>query len=93
MKALCKRYVIFPDDWCKLISIVVTQGIIDAYIEKEDYIILVDYKTDRKKSEQELIEKYSLQLSYYTEALEAALQKRVAKKYIWSCRLNKALEL
>ena len=54
---------------------------------------MVDYKTDRKKSEQELIEKYSLQLSYYTEALEAALQKRVAKKYIWSCRLNKALEL
>lgn len=72
---------------------VLIQGIIDAYIEKEDYIILVDYKTDRKKSEQELIEKYSLQLSYYTEALEAALQKRVAKKYIWSCRLNKALEL
>ena len=44
-------------------------------IEKDDNIILVDYKTDRKKSEQELIEKYSLQLSYYTEALEAALHQ------------------
>ncbi|WP_276981400.1 UvrD-helicase domain-containing protein [Johnsonella ignava] len=72
---------------------VLIQGIIDAYIEQSDSVILVDYKTDRVDSQEELIERYSFQLEYYQKAIEAALQKKVEKKYIWSCRLNKKIEL
>lgn len=64
---------------------VLVQGIIDLYyINKNDELILVDYKTDRVKSEDELIEKYKVQLDLYKRALEKSLQKEVSKVYIYS---------
>ena len=48
---------------------ILLQGIIDAYFEEEDGLILVDYKTDyvEQGREQELIEKYRIQLIYYAD--------------------------
>ena len=40
------------------------------YINKENNIILVDYKTDFVKDENELIKKYKKQLEIYKKALE-----------------------
>ena len=75
---------------------ILVQGIIDLYyINKNDEVILVDYKTDyvEKDNEQTLIEKYKKQLELYKKALERSLEKKVAHTYIYSVYLNKSLEL
>lgn len=71
---------------------ILVQGIIDLYyIDKEDNIILVDYKTDYVKDESELVKKYEKQLNIYKRALETALGKKVYKTYIYSLYLNKEI--
>ena len=70
---------------------ILIQGIIDAYIEYEDEIILIDYKTDRVRKEDTLITRYSIQLDYYARALSMMKQKKVAEKIIWSFALNKSI--
>ena len=70
---------------------ILIQGIIDAYIEYEDRIILIDYKTDRVRKEDTLIKRYSIQLDYYAKALSMMKQKKVTEKIIWSFALNKSI--
>lgn len=75
---------------------VLVQGIIDLYyIDKDNNLILLDYKTDyvEKGKEYELIEKYKTQLELYKQALEQALHKKVDKTYIYSVYLGKEIEL
>lgn len=75
---------------------VLVQGIIDLYyIDKDNNLILLDYKTDyvEKGKEYELIEKYKTQLELYKQALEQALYKKVDKTYIYSVYLGKEIEL
>lgn len=71
---------------------VLVQGIIDLYyINKQENIILVDYKTDYVQNENELIEKYKSQLELYKRALEGALKKQVEKVIIYSTYLQKEI--
>ncbi len=73
---------------------ILVQGIIDLYyITNEDEIILVDYKTDYVKNEEELIEKYKIQLEIYRKALEESLNKKIKETYIYSIYLNKAIKI
>ncbi|MCI8273423.1 MAG: helicase-exonuclease AddAB subunit AddA [Clostridia bacterium] len=75
---------------------VLVQGVIDLYyIDKEDNLILVDYKTDyvENRDEQNLINKYRTQLELYKRALEGALSKKVSKMYIYSTYLEKEILL
>ena len=75
---------------------ILVQGIIDLYyIDKNDKLILLDYKTDyvEKGKEDELVEKYKVQLDLYAEALEQSLQRKVEKKYIYSLYLGKEIEI
>lgn len=74
---------------------ILVQGVIDLYyIDENDNIILVDYKTDYvKQDEQELVDKYKKQLQIYKSALEEALQKEVYKTYIYSIYLGKSIEV
>ena len=75
---------------------ILVQGIIDLYyIDKDDKIVLVDYKTDyvERGNEQSLINKYEVQLNLYKEALEKALNKKVDKVIIYSIWLQKELEI
>lgn len=74
---------------------VLVQGIIDLYyVNSNDEVILVDYKTDwvEEGQEKSLVEKYARQLEIYSSALEKSLEKKVSKKYIYSVRLNKMIE-
>ena len=74
---------------------ILVQGIIDLYyINKNNELILVDYKTDyiNKNEENQLITKYKKQLEIYQDALENALKRKVYKKYIYSTCLNKEIE-
>ncbi len=73
---------------------ILVQGIIDLYyINKENNIILVDYKTDFVKDENELIKKYKKQLEIYKKALEESLEKSVYKVLIYSTHLQRTVEL
>jgi len=72
---------------------VLIQGIIDAYFEEGDGIVLVDYKTDHVSSGEELKDRYGIQLKYYARALEMMKKKPVREKIIWSFALKKAISL
>lgn len=72
-------------------ELVLIQGIIDAYVEEEDGLILVDYKTDRVEQGQELIERYQVQMNYYVRALEQLTGKRVKEAVIYSLHLQKEI--
>lgn len=73
---------------------ILVQGIIDLYyIDENDNLILVDYKTDFVKNEQELINEYKVQLEIYKKALSEALKKDVKEVYIYSIYLNKAIKM
>lgn len=74
---------------------ILIQGIIDLYyINENDEIVLVDYKTDyvEKGKEQELIEKYKKQLELYCKAIEEASKKQVSRIYIYSVYLGREIE-
>ncbi len=72
---------------------ILVQGIIDAYFEEEDGLVLVDYKTDKiqKGQEKELVEKYKVQMQYYKKALEMITDREVKEIYIYSTGLGKAV--
>lgn len=74
---------------------ILVQGIIDLYyINSNNELVLLDYKTDYiEKDEKELIQKYSNQLKLYKKALESALNKKVDKIYIYSTYLGKEIEI
>ncbi len=74
---------------------VMIQGIIDAYIDTGDTIILVDYKTDRvkKDAEEELKARYHVQLDLYAKALETMTCKKVSEKVIYSVAAGKDIIL
>lgn len=70
------------------------QGIMDLYfVDKNDQLILVDYKTDFVKNENELKEKYFRQLEIYKKALETSLNRNVDEVYIYSTYQNKLIIL
>ena len=70
------------------------QGVIDLYyINENDDVILVDFKTDNLENEKDFIERYKLQLDIYKEALEKLLKKRVVKQIIYSFKLGKEINI
>lgn len=72
---------------------VLIQGIIDAFFEEEDGLVVADYKTDRVDRADELVRRYRVQLSYYAQALERLTGKRVKEKIIYSFALEKEILL
>lgn len=69
---------------------ILVQGIIDAFWEEADGLVLVDYKTDHVKEGQELIDRYQRQMHYYSQALERAYGKKVKECYLYSFALGKS---
>lgn len=73
---------------------ILVQGIIDLYyINQVGELVLVDYKTDYVQNEQELVEKYRVQLDIYKKALEQVYQRNVDRVYIYSTHLGKEIEI
>ena len=75
---------------------VLAQGIIDLYyINKDDKLVLLDYKTDFVKDGEEevLIKRHTPQLLLYKEALQSALNRKVDKIYIYSTVLGRKIEI
>ena len=73
---------------------VLIQGVIDLYfIDENDNLILVDYKTDKNVDAEILKERYANQLNMYEIALEKTLKRKVYRKLIYSTTLNKIIEI
>jgi len=73
---------------------VAIQGIIDLYfIDENDKLVLIDYKTDFVQHENELKQKYNSQLNIYKKALEMSLSRKVDETYIYSTYLDKLINL
>ena len=70
------------------------QGVIDLFFYEGDNVILVDYKTDyvERGKEEDLIEKYKLQIQYYKEALSKITGKIVTESYLYSFFLDKEIK-
>lgn len=73
---------------------ILVQGMIDLYyIDEQDQVHLVDFKTDyvQKGKEKQVAEKYQIQIDIYRRALEQALDKEVMSTEIclanceWQC--------
>ena len=89
---------VFIDDANKDNNGQLIQGVIDLYIEEDDGYVIVDYKTDRVSQkgsigEQELIDKYAVQLEYYKKALSQLTEKPVKEKIIYSFAMGKEIVL
>ncbi len=67
---------------------VLIQGIIDAFFVEDGQIVVVDYKTDRVQTGEELWNRYAEQLKYYEEALGRLMQLPVREKILYSSRLG-----
>ena len=72
-------------------EMILVQGIIDVCLEEEDGLTVVDYKTDKVRSGEELRGKYHAQLEYYAKALEQLTQKPVKEKIIYSFTLGEEI--
>ena len=70
---------------------VLVQGIIDAFFEEGEALVLVDYKTDAVKTEEELIRRYQAQMDLYQEALGRVTGKQVKEKLLYSFKLRKTI--
>ena len=70
---------------------VLVQGIMDVFFEEEGELVVVDYKTDRVDTSEELIHRYHVQLELYQNALEKAYGKKVKEKMIYSFCLGKTI--
>jgi len=69
------------------------QGVIDMYFESDEKLVLVDYKTDKCSSADELVDIYKVQLKWYKYAMEKLLRKEVSEVYIYSFHLGVAIEI
>ena len=53
----------------------------------------LDYKTDEVRKGSELVDRYSVQLDYYQEALEKITHKKVKERIIYSFTLGETITL
>lgn len=77
-------------------NLILIQGIIDAYFEEEDGLVLVDYKTDQvfhRDGESKLLRRYKAQFDYYSMALERLTHKKVKERLLYSFALGKAVRV
>lgn len=72
-------------------EMILVQGIIDAFFVEDGEIVLLDYKTDKVSTEQELLLRYETQLDLYAKALQRSLGIRVKEIYIYSFCLEKTI--
>jgi len=72
---------------------VLIQGIADCVFAEEDGLVLVDYKTDRVKTPEQLADRYRSQLVFYKQALEQLLELPVKEMLLYSFALGEVVEV
>ena len=72
---------------------VLVQGIADCVFCEGDGLVLLDYKTDRVREPQELIDRYRSQLQFYKQALEQIFDLPVTQAVLYSFHLGTTVEV
>lgn len=72
---------------------VLVQGIADCIFEHDGKLVIVDYKTDRVSSAEQLVSRYNHQMEVYREALSECLGMEVEKTVLYSFHLQTAVEV
>ncbi len=72
---------------------VMLQGMIDCVIFEGENISILDYKTDRSGTPEEIVEHYRVQLDCYAQAAEIIYGKKVSHKYLYLFHYQKLIEL
>ena len=73
---------------------VLVQGIADLVLEFADHLELLDYKTDRRKTEADFVQAYRAQLDLYALAIgKRFAPKKVTYKGIYSLELGRLIEV
>ncbi len=69
------------------------RGIIDAYFEENNEIVIVDYKTDfvNEENKDDVIKRYTKQLEIYSMALNKLTGKAVKEAYIYLFGIEEAI--
>ena len=81
------------DDQCESDEKVVVQGIADCIVFENDGITVVDFKTDRNVTEEELVHRYTKQLQLYAQAFSANYNQPVKDCLIYSFWLKKVVKV
>ena len=72
---------------------ILTSGIIDLLFIKDDTYYIVDYKTDKVDTLEELVERYKVQLDLYEIGIKNIYNAKKVEKYIYSIYLNKFIKV
>ena len=72
---------------------ILVDGVIDLLFVKDDVYYIVDYKTDNVSDLEELIDRYKIQLDLYEVGLKEIMNAKRVRKFIYSIKLNKFIEL
>ncbi|MEG2351098.1 MAG: helicase-exonuclease AddAB subunit AddA [Bacilli bacterium] len=72
---------------------ILVDGTIDLLFLKDNVYYIVDYKTDDVKVAQELKDRYKIQLDLYELAVKSKFKASFIKKYIYSIKLNRFIEV
>lgn len=72
---------------------VMLQGVVDCICINGDTCVIIDYKTDRCRDTQYLVDKYSGQLGLYEIAIKDLMGLKVNSKIIYSVHLGKEIYL
>ncbi len=81
--------VIYPDVSKELFNEpIIVQGAVDCVFEEKEGIVVLDFKTDRVKSQDSLISAYAEQLRIYGSACMKIFSKPIKQLVIYSFHLN-----
>jgi len=72
---------------------IILQGAVDCMFEENGQMVIVDYKTDRVSSAEELSQMYSKQLQLYKMAVEQITGKTVSQCLLYSFKLGECIEV
>ena len=74
---------------------IMLRGIIDAYFEEDEKIVIVDYKTDfvTDENKEEVINRYKKQLDLYADVMKNLTGKEVKEKYIYLFGIDEGISI
>ncbi len=84
---------VFGEKYANTNEDILLHGIIDCYFEEDDGLILLDYKTDFITSEEDIKNRYRLQMDMYKLALQNATGKIVKEVYIYLFGTDKIIDM
>ncbi|MGN0572455.1 MAG: hypothetical protein ACI4IX_00810, partial [Acutalibacteraceae bacterium] len=74
-------------------EVIIIEGVADCAFVENGKLVIVDFKTDRANSAQELADRYRDQLSVYRRCLSEVLGLPVKETLIYSFRLGKSINI